>query len=131
MKIKQLVPLVVTDRLEEVKSFYGRHFGFEPSFDHESFLALRAPSGAQELSFMRSEKEASSFPGSGLSYCFEVEDVDAEHARLTEAGLKVGRPLQDNPWGDRSFSVSDPVGIEIYVYKTIPPAKEYEASFKE
>jgi uncharacterized glyoxalase superfamily protein PhnB len=131
MKIKQLIPLIATDRLDELKSFYGRHFGFEPSFEHETYLGLRDPSRTRELSFMRACEESTRFPGRGLTYCFEVEDVDAEHTRLTEAGLKVGRPLQDNPWGDRSFTVRDPVGIEIYIYKTIPPAKEFEASIRD
>lgn len=57
---------------------------------------------------------------------FKVDDVDAEHVRLTEAGLQAVMPLEDHPWGDRGFSVMDPIGNSVYIYSDREPAEEYK-----
>jgi predicted enzyme related to lactoylglutathione lyase len=131
MQIDKIVPLVSTDRLEAVKAFYLEHFEFETTFESEGYLGLRAAGeGGPELSFMRPEEGCASFGGAGLTCCLEVADVDAEHKRLGAAGLQVLRPLQDNPWGDRSFVVADPAGVALYIYKEIQPAEEFVQYFK-
>jgi uncharacterized glyoxalase superfamily protein PhnB len=63
------------------------------------------------------------FGGKGLTLCLEVAAVDAEAARLAEAKVPVVVPLRDNPWGDRSVILRDPVGIHVYVYQSKQPAK--------
>jgi uncharacterized glyoxalase superfamily protein PhnB len=52
----------------------------------------------------------------GLMCNFSVDDVDAEHERLTMAGLTTIMPLEDHPWGDRGFAILDPNGITLYIY---------------
>ncbi len=42
------------------------------------------------------------------------DDARAEHARLRAAGVGVTAP-QDHPWGERSFTVTDPDGY-LWVY---------------
>jgi len=59
------------------------------------------------------------FNGAGLTYNFEVEDVDSEYARLTEAGLTTIMPIGDHPWGDRGFALQDPNGVVLYIYTPI------------
>jgi uncharacterized glyoxalase superfamily protein PhnB len=39
----------------------------------------------------------------------QVEDVDAEHARLSRLAVPVSE-LRDQPWGERNFSFADPDG---------------------
>jgi uncharacterized glyoxalase superfamily protein PhnB len=39
----------------------------------------------------------------------QVDDADAEHARLRSRGVPVG-DVQDQPWGERNFSFLDPDG---------------------
>src|SRR5436190_1800051 len=41
---------------------------------------------------------------------FFVEDVDAEHARLLAAGVRVLAPPRDRPWGERTLHIADPDG---------------------
>ncbi len=131
MRMNKLVPLVTTDKLREVKVFYRKHFQFEVIFENESYLGLRSPGEeGGEIGFMIPEGEQPVYDGKGLTLCFEVSDVDAEHDRLRSAELPVVRELQDNPWGDRSFIVSDPIGVAIYVYKTIPPSAEFAGDSK-
>jgi PhnB protein len=48
--------------------------------------------------------------GSPVSLCLYVEDVDAVAGRATAAGAKVVRPVQDQFYGDRSGTFSDPFG---------------------
>src|SRR5690606_26234907 len=47
----------------------------------------------------------------GLLLAFTVADVDAEWARLTEAGVPIVTPIETEPWGERYFQVSDPNGV--------------------
>ncbi len=57
---------------------------------------------------------------------FKVDDVDAEYARLVEAGLAAVMPLEDHPWGDRGFSIIDPVGNAIYINSDREPSDEFK-----
>jgi len=57
---------------------------------------------------------------------FKVDDVDTEHARLTNEGLQIAMPLEDHPWGDRGFSVIDPIGNSVYVYSDREPSDEFK-----
>ncbi len=133
MKLNKLVPILTTNKMKEVKDFYTGHLGFSVSFEmgerHLSINSGKDP--GIEISFMAPESsEETSFSGKGLTYCLEVDDVDSEHQRLTGAGLDIVKQLQDNPWGDRSFIISDPVGVEIYVYSLIEPTKEFKQYYQ-
>ncbi|HHE31630.1 MAG TPA: glyoxalase [Chlorobaculum parvum] len=65
------------------------------------------------------------FGGEGVMLNFSVDDVDAEYARLTGAGLQTAMPLEDHPWGDRGFSVIDPIGNSVYIYSDREPSVEF------
>jgi uncharacterized glyoxalase superfamily protein PhnB len=39
----------------------------------------------------------------------QVDDANAEHARLQKLGVRVST-LHDQPWGERNFSFEDPDG---------------------
>ena len=60
---------------------------------------------------------------------FEVEDVDAEYARLTAAGLPILQELRDEWFGQRHFITSDPTGVLIDIIKPIPASAEFAASY--
>jgi PhnB protein len=51
-----------------------------------------------------------SLGGTTSGLCIYVEDVDARFDRAVAAGAKVLRPLQDQFYGDRSGTVTDPFG---------------------
>jgi uncharacterized glyoxalase superfamily protein PhnB len=40
----------------------------------------------------------------------EVDDVHADHARVTGAGWPLAEPLRAQPWGLTDFRVHDPDG---------------------
>jgi len=70
------------------------------------------------------------FDEKGLMYSFEIENVDAEHSRLTELGVTVVMPLEDHPWGDRGFAIQDPNGIVLYIYSEREPSPEFKQYYK-
>ena len=58
-----------------------------PRLGHEWTVGFMSP--------QQPEQQLSS--GAGLMYNFAADDVDAEHKRLTDAGLEVVFPLDDHP----------------------------------
>ncbi len=125
MKMNNLVPTVLTDKVDECKRFYMKHLGMKPVWDSDAYVALAADDPKRPFTIaFRTPMEGERAYAGGLSFNVSVESADREHARLTEAGLKVVRPLQDNPWGDRSFVVLDPAGVGLYVCHETQVAKE-------
>ena len=52
-----------------------------------------------------------------------VDDVDAEYARLTGAGVEVLTPIETEDWGERYFQVQDPNGVIVQLVQWVaaPP----------
>ncbi|MFN7177380.1 MAG: VOC family protein [Thermaurantiacus sp.] len=48
--------------------------------------------------------------GTTVSMLLYVPDVEAAHARVMAEGATEFQPLADQPWGDRSFQMTDPFG---------------------
>jgi uncharacterized glyoxalase superfamily protein PhnB len=123
MNLKKLYALVTVESFAGIKDFYCGHFGFSVSMEAPGYLHFTSSGGA-ELAFMTQDACAPAvFGGKGLTVCLEVADVDAEAARLAKEKVPVVVPLQDNPWGDRSVVLRDPVGVHVYVYQPKPGAK--------
>jgi predicted enzyme related to lactoylglutathione lyase len=136
MKIKRVDSTISTNRLQESKEFYMRHFHFKLVYESDWYIELVAPGlPTTGISFTLPQRdEGEFFNGKGLILSFEVDDVDAEYQRLQEAGLVTYQKMQDKPWGERSFVINDPNGVHIYLYKSIPPTPEYQViydSFKK
>jgi PhnB protein len=51
-----------------------------------------------------------SYGGTPVTMCLYVEDCDAVVAKATALGAKILRPVQDQFYGDRSATLSDPFG---------------------
>ncbi|MEM7307483.1 MAG: VOC family protein [Planctomycetota bacterium] len=118
MHAKRFYPLFLTAKLGETKAFYVEHFGFEVAMENERYVDL--VNGPSKLGFMDPTGEgAPTARGEGLYFCLEVADVDAEHRRLTEAGLRFESAPEDKPWGDRCAVLSDPNGVRVYLYRPL------------
>ncbi len=133
MQLNKLFPIITTDKLDEVRAFYTQHLGFKVSIEHPGgYLGLRSIQNADlEISFMAPCDQTQPYNGHGATLCLEVDNVDAEHQRLSQAGVPIVVPLKDNPWGDRSFISVDPAGVSVYVYSPIEPSEEYKQCFKD
>lgn len=132
MKIMRIDTTYSTEKLQESKEFYLRHFGFQLVFENDWYVELVTPARDAGISFTLPQREAGEFfNGRGVILSFEVEDADAEYARLKAAGLSIAQALEDKPWGERSFAVNDPNGLHIYIYAPCKPTEAYEKLYQK
>jgi catechol 2,3-dioxygenase-like lactoylglutathione lyase family enzyme len=57
----------------------------------------------------------------GFTLGLQVDDVDAEHARLVALGVPIVKPPETYPWGARSVWFRDPDGNLVDVYARVAP----------
>ncbi|HAD10430.1 MAG TPA: glyoxalase [Porticoccaceae bacterium] len=127
MKTSQLSTCFCTEDIDACKDFYKKYFAAKPVFDCGWYVTLRIDQDGPEISFIQPQQEGMlTFSGAGVTLNFKVHDVDAEHARLTREGLEMAMPLEDHPWGDRGFSIKDPIGNSIYIYSDREPSGEFK-----
>lgn len=53
--------------------------------------------------------------GAGVEIVLEVDDLDAELARVQRSGHPLAEPPQERPWGLRDFRVADPDGYYLRI----------------
>lgn len=125
MKALQLSTCFFTPEVDACREFYRKYFAARPIFDCGWYVTLRIGGDGPEISFMQPQEGMPAFGGAGVMLNFKVDDVDREHARLVQEGLRIAMPLEDHPWGDRGFSVIDPIGNSLYVYSDREPSDEF------
>ncbi|TNC46871.1 lactoylglutathione lyase [Rubellimicrobium rubrum] len=113
--------------LEEARSvaFYDTAFGLkvETRLDFESFtlVYLRNPEADFEVELTVNKGRTEPYDlGDGYGHlAFVVDDLEAEHARLSEAGLEPRKLVSFAPDGGepiaRFFFIADPDGYQIEV----------------
>ena len=130
MKMISFYPVLMVDDVPRTAAFYTLHFGFVPLFEADWYVHLQmAQNDTINLAILNGQHETIPAIGrgraTGMLLNFEVEDVDAVHARLVQAGLPVHLSLRDEDFGQRHFITSDPNGVLIDVIKVIPPSDAY------
>lgn len=130
--LQSFYPVIQTTKVAECRDFYVRHFDFELTFDSDWYVSLRR--GRHELAFLAAGHDTAPESGrgavSGLILNLEVEDANAEHARLvSESGLPVEQQLRDEVFGQRHFILRDPAGVLVDVIQPIPPTPEFAAQY--
>lgn len=114
--------------LDEARSvaFYNTAFGLKVAerLDFESFtlIYLSNPESPFEVELTVNKGRTEPYDlGDGYGHlCVSVADVDAEHARLTEAGLAPRKLVDFAPAGTvlaRFFFIADPDGYQIEVIR--------------
>lgn len=131
MRTKELSTCFCTNDIEACREFYMRYFGAKVTFDCGWYVNLRINGDGPDMQFMKPQDQTPVFSGQGVVLNFQVEDVDAEHTRLTGVGLTAVMPLEDHPWGDRGFALVDPIGTFVYIYEQREPTEEFKAYYKE
>lgn len=112
-------PNIVTADLPGTWEFYTTWLGFHTRSETGGSVVLEHPGGAR-LGLLAYEQDgplAEWIPatdGRGWWLRIEVDDVEAEHSRLVEAGLPLALPLAMRR-GERSFAVRDPNGVIVSV----------------
>lgn len=104
--------------------FYSRAFGLEVAerIDFESFTLVYLKNAEADFELELTINKGRTEPydlGDGYGHiAFVVGDLDAEHARMTEAGLKPRKLvdfMNDGVQVARFFFVADPDGYQIEV----------------
>lgn len=136
MKVTNYYPVLMADDVAATSAFYAAHFGFKPLFKTDWYVHLQLENDkAVNLAILNGQHETVPRSGrgraAGLLLNFEVEDVDAVHARLEKAGLPILLSLRDEAFGQRHFITSDPNGVLIDVIKVIPPTGEFADAYLE
>jgi catechol 2,3-dioxygenase-like lactoylglutathione lyase family enzyme len=91
--------------LARSKKFYGQTLSWKLNTDEKDVAGFAF--GNAYLVIHASGKKPSS--GSSFYVAVQVDDVNAEHARLKSLGVEVAA-LVDQHWGERNFSFRDPDG---------------------
>lgn len=125
MKTNELSTCFITKDVNVCRSFYQQYFSAKTFFDCGWYVDLRIGGGGPSIQFMQPQGGMPTFGGAGIMLNFKVDNVDAEYERLMKAGLQTVMPLEDHPWGDRGFSVIDPIGTSIYIYTDREPSEEF------
>ena len=130
MNINQLSSCFCTKDVSACRDFYQKYLGAEITFDCGWYLNMDIGTKGASIQFMEPQGDMSTYAGTGVTLNFAVDDVDAEYKRLMDAGLSEAMPLEDHPWGDRGFSVIDPIGNSVYIYSDREPSEEFKQYFK-
>ncbi|HBH40032.1 MAG TPA: glyoxalase/bleomycin resistance/extradiol dioxygenase family protein [Curvibacter sp.] len=117
---------VVTEKVQESRDFYVRLFGCQVLYEGEGGWFVLLCLGESELGFMKPGLDFQApiyrpaFQGQGMWITVDVDDVDAQYARIRGLGTPIEVELRDEPWGDRHFAVRDPNGIGVDVVERRP-----------
>lgn len=110
---ERAVPILPASDVRVARAFYAEALGFDVVFDtseggRTGLLGLRR--GGLELTL------DCPMAGHGRRACvsLRVPDADALH-EAWKASATVPRPPQDQPWGGRTFELTDPFGNTLFV----------------
>ena len=115
---------IITERLQETRTFYTEVLDFGVSFENDFYLLMHTPDKSSEIGFLLPDHPTqqpifrSPFAGEGVYLTIEVESVDELYGQLKEKGIEMEIDIRDEPWGDRHFAIKDPngIGIDIVTY---------------
>lgn len=111
-------------------AFAKDHLGFTEAMSADGFVSLTHPSVDLHVVFLRTGLETfrpasiAGSAGQGTLLAFEVDDLDAEFARIQAGGAHVVTPPETEPWGERYCQFTDPNGIvwQLVQWVSPPPA---------
>jgi uncharacterized glyoxalase superfamily protein PhnB len=130
MNINQLSSCFCTTDVSACRDFYRKYLGARITFDCDWYVDMEIGTQGSSIQFMEPQGDMSTYEGAGVTLNISVNDVDAEYKRLMADGLSEDMPLANHPWGDRGFSVLDPIGNSIYIYSDREPSVEYIEFYK-
>jgi uncharacterized glyoxalase superfamily protein PhnB len=122
--MKLALVTIVTAHLEPMRTFYQGVLQVGPQIYRGNYVEFTLEAGTLAL-WRQSECEAfglaSMRGGANRSVLIEVEvdDVDAEYARLKSLQMEWVQELTTQPWGHRAFYVRDPDGNVLNVYTVV------------
>ncbi len=116
-RARSLMPSITADDLSTSRAWYHDVLGFHVADEYEMdgvIRSVRLVAGSVQVILNQDDgaKGRDRAKGQGFSFNLDtVQDVDAVASRIEEAGGALESPVEDKPWGVRSFSIQDPDGF--------------------
>ncbi|MEY2849474.1 MAG: hypothetical protein RI885_2141 [Actinomycetota bacterium] len=131
--LTSLYPVLMTEDVPIVSTFFRDHFDFEVTFEADWYVSLRRD--RWELAILDSSHSTvpEAYRGrsaAGILVNLEVDDVDAEYQRLIVDGpLEAVLAIRSESFGQRHFIVAAPDGVLVDVITPIEPSAEFLEQF--
>lgn len=131
MTLQTSYPVLMTADVAAAAAFWTGTFGFERTFTSDWYVSLRR--GTCELAVLDADHPTVPAPArghvaTGVLVNLEVDDVDAEHARVRDH-VEVLLPLRSEDFGQRHFIARGPDGVLVDVITPIPPSPAFADAF--
>ncbi len=129
MSIPMLSPTLIVEDMEKSLAFYTQTLGFENTFQmpdpdgnliHANLVWKDVHIMLGPTSWM--PEELIPYRGTGVDFYIlggEDDDLDGYYESLKEKGVNIVKDIEDQFWGDRTFSIKDPDGYQLTFAKTI------------
>jgi uncharacterized glyoxalase superfamily protein PhnB len=113
--VNAIVPTLRIADYEAAVRFYVEGLGFKIDFEwrHEPGFPVFMQVSRDDMRLYLSE-HAGDCVAPGLVYLY-VPDVDTWQAELLTRGVIAEEPPQDQPWGNRELSLTDPTGNRLRI----------------
>ena len=138
MQVSSVYPVLMTNDVAGLSSFYREYFGFETSFEADWYVSLKTEGDGHYFQLAVVQEGHPSIPAgfsrpvAGLILNIEVDDARSEYERLVVSRrLSVKLDIRDEPWGQRHFMVADPSANLVDVIQIIPPTAEFLAQYTD
>ncbi len=129
MNVKDLSVTLYTNKVEECKVFYTETLGGKVTLDSGWYIVVTFCNN-MSIAFMELDQVGSEVQVGNVTLNVLVEEVDTEYAKIKDKA-RIVCDLTNQPWGDRSFQIQDPIGNIVYVYMPAPVSDEYKGAIKE
>jgi len=127
----QLMPMIAVDSVDQARGFYVEKLGFGHLMgmlgkDGQLDFCTVTLGGAKVMLMRPPQKMEGTGPTPSkraVELYLEVEDVEGYHEQVKKRGVSVTTPLTNQWWGDRTFTVMDPFGYQIWFYQHVGDPK--------
>lgn len=133
MELKNLSITFHTNKIKECVAFYSNYYQATVTFDAGWYVTIRLESNIPIYLSFQGCDEGMNHPqfNGGTTLNILVEDVNACYEKLKPMGVSFVEEITDHEWGDRAFSIYDPIGNLVYVYSERPLHDKYKDAVKE
>lgn len=123
---RSVMPIIKVASIEDLHRFYTEKLGFKHLMgvvgkDGQLDFVTVVLDGAR-IMFSRAQETMDGIEPATKrpqEIYIEVADVQAYHHQLKMQGVKITTPLTTQWWGDRTFTVQDPYGYQLWFYQTV------------
>ena len=124
LRLRSIEPGFTVNDLDRSLRFYTEVLGFivgqRWTNDSGKLVGVMLKAGVCQLGLSQDDwaKGRDRKKGEALRvWCTTAQDIDALAKRIKTAGVGLTEEPKDQPWGGRSFSVDDPDGFHLTIYR--------------